>query len=194
MLGAIGAIVLLATWTPINSWWIERLDGEWENPKGEWMVLLGGDAVDNKTLGEMSFWRCVYASWLWRSGQFRHVIISGGNRPETALLTAPMTDYLVTHGVPREAIIIEPQSRSTRENAVYTAPLLPMGLRPVLVTSDFHMLRARKAFRKVGVDVAPFPVPDAVKQNNNWRNRWTVTLALAEETAKIAWYRWQGWI
>lgn len=187
----VGALLLLATFSPLNGWWTGWLSDSWDKPQGDVMILLGGDAVDEKTLGEMSYWRCVYAVWLWREGKFRQVIVSGGGAESIA---APMADYLISHGVPREAVTLEPASHSTRENAVNTAALVRAGAKPVLVTSDFHMLRARRAFRKAGVETLAFPVPDAVKQNNNWRRRWLVFLTQAEETVKIAWYRWQGWI
>lgn len=192
--GAIGALLLIATFTPLNSWWIGWLADGWDNPRGDVMVVLGGDSIDDRTLGEMSFWRCVYAVWLWREGHFREVIISGGHQAGQAAIAHPMQMYMTAHGVPAAAIRMDAAARSTRENAQNVAAMLPPGTKPVLVTSDFHMYRARRAFKKAGVDVAGSPVPDALKRNNDWRMRWAVLLGLAEETAKIAWYRWQGWI
>jgi uncharacterized SAM-binding protein YcdF (DUF218 family) len=184
-------LLLLVTFSPLNGWWTGWLSDSWDKPAGDVMILLGGDTVDEKTLGQMSFWRCVYAVWLWREGNIRQVIISGGGKEAIA---GPMADYLMSHGVPRDVIVIESASRSTRENALNTAALVRPGSRPVLVTSDFHMLRARRALRKAGVETDAYPVPDAIKQNNSWRLRWSVFLLLAEETTKLAWYRWQGWI
>lgn len=191
---AAGALLLIATFTPLNSWWIGWLADGWDSPKGEVMVVLGGDSIDDRTLGEMSFWRCVYAVWLWREGHFREVIISGGHGQTDPAIAEPMRMYLTAHGVPDAAIRLDSASRTTRENALNVAAMLPPGAKPVLVTSDFHVFRARRAFRKAGVEVAAFPVPDAIKRNSNWRMRWAIFLGLAEETAKVAWYRWQGWM
>lgn len=191
---AAGALLLIVTLTPVNAWWTGWLADGFDSPRGEIMVVLGGDTIDDRTLGEMSFWRCVYAVWLWREGHFREVIVSGSNLTGQDPGAHPMRLYLIAHGIPPAAIRMETASQTTRENAVNTARLLPPGARPVLVTSDFHMLRARRSFRQAGVEAAAYPVPDAIKRNNNWRLRWTVFLGLAEETAKLAWYRWQGWI
>lgn len=190
----LGALLLIATVTPLNSWWIGWLADNWEAPRGEVMVVLGGDSIDDRTLGEMSFWRCVYAVWLWREGHFREVIISGGHDQGQAAIAEPMRMYLTAHGVPNDVIRMDSTSHSTRENALHVVAMLTPGTKPVLVTSDFHMFRARRVFRKAGVEVAGFPVPDAIKRNNNWRMRWVIFLGLAEESAKNAWYRWQGWM
>ena len=64
----------------------------------------------------------------------------------------------------------------------------------VLLTSDYHMFRAYRAFRKAGIDVQPRPFPDAIKQSMSRMNRWPVFLGLCTETTKIAYYFMRGWI
>ena len=64
-------------------------------------------------------------------------------------------------GLPAERLIVERNSRNTRENAVESArivrQLAPAG--PVLlVTSAFHMRRSLGCFRKAGLDPIPWPV------------------------------------
>jgi uncharacterized SAM-binding protein YcdF (DUF218 family) len=98
-------------------------------------------------------------------------------------------------GIPADAIAIESESRNTRENAVNTARLLGhVPGRKVLLTSDFHMFRARRAFLKAGLDVSSRPFPDVIKRAQRWRGRWGCFLDLIEETAKIAYYFIRGWI
>ena len=64
----------------------------------------------------------------------------------------------------------------------------------MLLTSDYHMLRAKRAFLKLGVVVQPRPIPDALKRATNWQGRWPVFLDLVSETTKILYYRARGWI
>ncbi len=66
-------------------------------------------------------------------------------------------------GMPQNRVIIEPAATSTFENAQLTARMLQDSSlsRWVLVTSDYHMPRAIGAFRKAGLDVLPWPIPDA---------------------------------
>ena len=97
--------------------------------------------------------------------------------------------------MPRTAIVLEEQSRSTRHHALYTKKLLAsMPGRKVLLTSDFHMFRAHRAFRKEGLDVVPSPYPDVRKRATTWRVRWPAFLDLVQETVKIGYYYAQGWI
>jgi uncharacterized SAM-binding protein YcdF (DUF218 family) len=71
---------------------------------------------------------------------------------------------LTSMGVPRDRLILEDQSRDTYENAAnLKAELGGLGLlgpdkRWVLITSGFHMPRAMGVFRKIGLDVEPWPV------------------------------------
>jgi uncharacterized SAM-binding protein YcdF (DUF218 family) len=64
----------------------------------------------------------------------------------------------------------------------------------VLLTSDYHMFRAFRAFRKTGLQVEPRPFPDAYKRINKWNLRWPVFLDLCLEASKTGYYRMRGWI
>ena len=90
---------------------------------------------------------------------------------------------------------MEGRSGSTRENALFTAGLLAAdGRKKVLMTSDYHMFRAVRAFRKAGLDVRTIPVPDAGKRWNSYAMRWPVFIGLFVETAKICVYAVRGWM
>ena len=66
--------------------------------------------------------------------------------------------------------------------------------RRVLVTSDYHMFRALRAFRKVGIDVSPLPYPDARRSMRSLSQRWAIFALLAGETTKLVWYKFRSWI
>lgn len=84
---------------------------------------------------------------------------------------------------------------TTRENALRVSEMLGKSPgRVVLLTSDFHMYRAYRTFRKCGLDVTARPFPDAGKQANTLAMRWPVFIGLLQETAKIIGYRARGWI
>jgi uncharacterized SAM-binding protein YcdF (DUF218 family) len=63
-------------------------------------------------------------------------------------------------GVDRARIIVEPQPRTTLEDAFYSAALLKPkpNERWLLVTAAMHMPRAVGCFRVAGFQVAPYPV------------------------------------
>jgi uncharacterized SAM-binding protein YcdF (DUF218 family) len=66
--------------------------------------------------------------------------------------------------------------------------------RKVLLTSDYHMFRAKRAFDAAGLTVIPRPFPDVIKQSNSWWNREYCFGMLTGETVKIAGYWWNGWL
>jgi uncharacterized SAM-binding protein YcdF (DUF218 family) len=186
-LAILGALVVLTLLLPPR-WYPEILAGEWRDPKGPVLIVLAADTSASGLLGESSYWRALYGVRAWREGGFKKVILSG----EAA---GAMREFMIGEGIPADAIVIENRSHSTHENAEFAVPVLKQFAGPyVLMTSDYHMFRAHRAFIKAGVAVLPRPFPDAVKRMNSWRWRWTVAVELATETVKIVYYQLRGWI
>jgi len=102
----------------------------------------------------------------------------------------------VANGIPASAITIETASMSTRENALFPAPLAAkLPGRKLLLTSDYHMFRALRVYRKAGIDCEPLPIPDIKKRSLvSWRNRGSAFLELSLETIKILYYAARGWV
>ena len=147
----------------------------------------------------------VHAWRLYRAGKAPRILITGGQLPwmPSASSEAEVAmEMLVEWGVPREAILVEKESRNTRENAVFTQKLLEeheLG-RFLLVTSVSHMPRSVAVFRAVGLD----PVPAAtdyqvgVPRADPLRfmpDAWSLflTTSVLKEYLGMAWYRWKGW-
>jgi len=189
-LAALGLLFLLVTFTPIDAWWIVKLEGPVNDPRGAILIVPGAEMQGDRIIGRDTYVRTVYAALIWREGGWRQVVVTGGGQ-----LAPGMRDFLVQYGVPPSAILVENASTSTRENAIYTARLLrgAPGIK-VLVTSDYHMYRAIRTFRRAGLDVQPRPIPDMLKGLTSWVNRWPVFLGLCRETTKIVWYKIRGWI
>jgi uncharacterized SAM-binding protein YcdF (DUF218 family) len=103
------------------------------------MIVLGGDIVD----------RPKRALELYKQGAAPNVIISGAGD------CGEVRTFLVGKGVPESAIELEGKSHSTRENALYSIPLLKtMGAkRVVIVTSWFHSRRALHCFQHYAPDI-----------------------------------------
>jgi uncharacterized SAM-binding protein YcdF (DUF218 family) len=188
-LSALGLLLLIVTFTPAVKWWARALSGTWNDPKGDVLIVLGGDVIDRNTLGYGSYWRAIYASRDYHLERFQTVLVTGQT------VAGLMDDFLVTHGVPASVILEETAAHSTRENALFSKPILDkLAGRKILLTSDYHMFRARRCFEKAGIHVVPSPFPDALKRANRLENRWNVFLDLTLETAKIGYYGVRGWI
>jgi uncharacterized SAM-binding protein YcdF (DUF218 family) len=193
-LASLGLLVVLVTVTPLISWWAGVLAGPWEDPDGDVLIVLGGSLLGDGVMGQTSYWRSTYTVLAWGEGTFRRVVVSGGGAAGNSI-AKPMRDFLECRGVPRTAIEIETESRNTHENALYVAELLAdVPGRKVLLTSDYHMFRAHRAFKKAGLEVLPRPFPDARKRASEWTGRWPAFLDLAKETLKIGYYYARGWI
>ncbi len=194
---AVGVVALLALLqtTPLVPMVATRLADRWDGAAGEVLVVLSADMLGDGTLGVGSYWRAVYGARVYRIHPFRRVIVCGGPGGSTRPAAEAMGEFMQALGVPREALVLEGKSRSTRENALFAKELLPAGTRQVvLVTSDFHLWRARRTFAKVGLEVAAIPYPDIGKRWNNWTYRLPCSMEVGAELVKIGYYWMKGWI
>jgi uncharacterized SAM-binding protein YcdF (DUF218 family) len=189
---ALGVLVVVVSFTPLMSWWSARLAGPWTDASGDVLVVLAGSGAEQEMVGESSYWRAFYAALAWRKGGWRKIVVLGGGNPPAA---APIKTFLESAGVPASAILIESESSSTRESALNAKPILAnLAGRKVLLTSDYHMFRAWRVFRKAGLDLVPRPVPDAGKRGLAWNLRWGVFEDLSLESVKIVYYSLRGWM
>ncbi len=129
------------------------------------VVLSGSCELPNSVrleavLGSDTMQRCLYAADVYHRGKPRPVVVSGeGIDPTLAASSSAelMRDMLIKMGVHAEDLRLEPNSRSTYENAVECRKLLDqLGIRKILlVTEATHMRRAASCFRKQGIEVVP---------------------------------------
>ena len=123
-------------------------------------VHFGDGAAAPDTLGPQSLERVVYAAEAYRRLHLP-VAVSGGRvlgaqTPEAALMRAALErDFAVP------VTWSDNESRTTYENAVYTARLLNADRinSVVIVTHAWHLPRAHWAFERVGLKPLPWPAP-----------------------------------
>jgi uncharacterized SAM-binding protein YcdF (DUF218 family) len=149
---ALLGFALVALWivaTPFFASWLNwRLESECPPvnietlPQSDAVILLGGAGLDLDNPAN----RIMHALQIYRAGKAPLLVISGGD-----------ADPLVELGVPRSALILDTESRNTRENAVNTAAIFKAHgwHNGILVTSAAHMPRALAAFQRVGLSVVP---------------------------------------
>ncbi len=188
LFAAVGLIVVLVTVTPVDSWWAHAYSGTIEQPRGDVLILLSAANDDHGLISFSSYWRARYALLAWQTGGFQKIVISGGSGPG-------IVNLLIAEGIPSQDIVAEWRSTSTRENGIETARLIKgMPGKKVLLTSDFHMYRAIRVFRKLGIQVTPMPVPDVLKSATHWSARFPDFETLILESTKIVYYKLHGWI
>jgi uncharacterized SAM-binding protein YcdF (DUF218 family) len=191
ILVAFALLFVMVTVTPLTRWWVGMLSGPWMGTQGDVLVVLGGSTLAD-ALGDSSYLRAVYAVRAMRETQYRKVILCGKGSASF------IRDFIAGHGLPLTNIELDQTSGSTRENAIEALAILrkisPPAGSVVLLTSDYHMFRASRVFRKAGVEVRPHPIPDVLKRYSFWNRRWNAFLDLCEEQAKMSYYAFRGWM
>lgn len=188
LLAVIGLLIVAIVSTPLVSWWARAYAGPIDQPKGDVLILLSAANDDNGGISYSSYWRARQAIYAWQTGGFSKIVVSGGGGPG-------IVNFLVAEGIPREAIVAEWVSRSTHESAIAVARLVE-GLpgKKVLLTSDFHMYRSLRVFRKLHASVVPMAVPDVLHSTEHWSGRFQAFQTMLVESAKIADYAVRGWL
>ena len=122
--------------------------------------------------------RVWFAARLYHAGRAPRVLLSGGTPqgPEGIASEArSMALFITDLGVPNDALLLEVDSRNTRENARYSARLLrQQGIGQILlVTSALHMQRAAALFRAEGLHVIEAATDfEAAPPTGPWPMRW----------------------
>ena len=131
-------------------------------------IVLGGftsyDSQSEMEQFHLSTDRFLHSLQLYKLGKVKKIMLVGGsgsiakpNEKEGLILER----FLIKMGVPKKDIIVESESKNTRENAVNSAQIINENYPNstcVLVTSGYHMPRAERCFKKVGLTVTPFSV------------------------------------
>lgn len=128
------------------------------------------------------------------------VIVSGGDPDANGAADADVYQpELEAFGVDAADLILEKRSLNTYENAKFVKPLLHDGRYDavVLVTSSYHMRRAKLIFNHLGMDVIPEaaradgPRPSLLPRRNNFRIAWR-TLHEFGGVVQLRVYSWAG--
>ncbi len=91
---------------------------------------------------------------LYHAGVAPALLLSGGGHPVSE--AEVMRRLALAAGVPESALLVEPLSRNTLENATHVAGLLASrpGTAIILVTDRYHAFRARLLFGLAGLTVS----------------------------------------
>jgi uncharacterized SAM-binding protein YcdF (DUF218 family) len=132
-------------------------------------------------------------------------VVSSGGPPEGRDMMPEseiMRGALLELGVPDSMILLESESKTTREEAMLTAEILRQrGITScIVVTSDTHMRRALATFRRAGLNAVPAIAANPVSVTRS-TSTWVPTQQALEfsqevvhEYVGLAWYRIRGWL
>ncbi|MDN3668045.1 YdcF family protein [Echinicola jeungdonensis] len=170
-------IILLLLFT--NKWLSNTVMNAWEPPYKsfetlpdfEMGIVLTGVTNLDKTAYDRTFFnkgadRATHAVQLYKMGKINKILITGGqgfdpvnSNTEAELLA----DFMEMAGVPARDILIENKAKNTYQNAIFSKEkLLESGFdlnsTYLLITSAFHIKRAKGCFDKAGLATETFPV------------------------------------
>jgi uncharacterized SAM-binding protein YcdF (DUF218 family) len=180
------AFLWLYAWSlPVASLWIHaKIEGEYPVsaieavPAAQAIVVLGGAIApaqaghSDPNLGGAAD-RVWHAARLYHAGKAPLLVLSGGSDRAVSMTSEAEAMRLLLRdlGVPDAAIVLEGASRSTEENARYSAALLRQrGIKTVLlVTSALHMKRALRHWAVEGLDVQPVATDYEGRSGLGWQ-------------------------
>ena len=100
------------------------------------------------------------------------IIVSGGQGPRESTTEAQaMADYLIKHGVSANLIKKESKSSDTFENFRFSKKLFPENAKVLVITNNFHMMRAMYIAKKAGLDAYRYPSPAHLPTSFNFHIR-----------------------
>ncbi|WP_255474034.1 YdcF family protein [Pontibacter qinzhouensis] len=131
-------------------------------------IILGGissgsSSVPDRVHTRKGADRVLHPLQLYKLGKVNKFILSGGGATllgkNPASEAEHLRELLLIAGVPTDSILLETESRNTRENATLTAALLqehPELQKLLLVTSAYHMRRSSGCFAKAGLSTTSY--------------------------------------
>ena len=142
--------------------------------QAESIVVLGAAQYDGHPSPVLRA-RLDHAVELWGHHLAHLVILTGGTGPgDTTSEAAVGRMYVMKHGIPDEAILVENEGRTTRESMIAVAGMLnDRGLKTAILVSDpFHMLRLWILSRRFGFTAYTSPTrtsPISPNREERWK-------------------------
>lgn len=209
------AVLLL--WIGSTPWISDRLQRSVEDgairvpvqqmPAADAIVVLSEGRIVAPGPARISEWTDGDRFWggmeLFKAGKAPLLVLTGGwapwltgARPEGEILS----EWAVTQGVPQSAIRLTGKVTNTAEEAAEAAKILRKSRNSVdsgkpsvlLVTSGYHMPRAKRQFEAAGLVVTPYPVDFQVGQEHDFSVLSLVPSAQAWARTESAWREWIG--
>ena len=105
---------------------------------------------------------------LFKAGKAQKLVFTGGKMPwDKAKKTEGevLKEYAISNGIPSEKIFVTKDVENTADEAAAVKELISPSKKIILVTSAFHMYRAKKIFEKQGLIVIPYKVDYKSERN-----------------------------
>ena len=176
---AIGVLYILSTPIFSNNFFKLVEGSEYRKPinaidSADAIVVLSGMLEINE-IGDAT-----YVEWgdpdrffggiaLFKAGKAQKLVFTGGKMPWDKVRKTEgdvLKEYAISSDIPSEKIFVTKDVENTADEAVAVKELISPSKRIILVTSSYHMYRAKKLFEKQGIEVIPYNVDYKTSGNN----------------------------
>jgi uncharacterized SAM-binding protein YcdF (DUF218 family) len=106
---------------------------------------------------------------LFKAGKANKLIFTGGKMPWNKAKKTEgevLKEYAISNGIPSEKLFVTKDVENTADEAVAVKELISPSKRIILVTSAFHMYRAKRLFEKEGFEVIAYKVDYKAAENS----------------------------
>lgn len=106
---------------------------------------------------------------LYKAGKAQNLVFTGGKMPwDKSKKTEGevLKEYAISNGISSKNILVTKDVENTADEVMSVKELIKPQKRIILVTSAYHMYRAKKLFEKQGFQVNPYNVDYKISRNN----------------------------
>jgi len=184
LLGLFGLVALVLIYVAGHVWLVARHD---DRPRSDAIVVLGASQYNGRPSAVFAA-RLAHAKALYDAHVAPRIITVGGGQPGDRTTEAQAgQDYLVSHGVPSDAVLPLRTGSDTLQSvrAVADAFKKHGWHSAVIVTDPWHSLRARTMARDVKIDAETSPEHDGPI----FSSRQTEVRYIVRETLAYVYYK-----
>ncbi|MBN6187563.1 YdcF family protein [Aneurinibacillus sp. BA2021] len=134
------------------------------SPNAAYMMILGAGLWGDRMSPSLQYRMDAALSYLQQSPGTTVIVTGGQGTGEDLPEAVVMQRYLVENGIAPERILVEDKAQTTAQNIQFSKPLMKSD-HVVIVTNDFHILRAKLLAKRAGMTVETLaaPTPESVK-------------------------------
>ena len=106
---------------------------------------------------------------LFKASKAQKLVFTGGKMPWNMARKSEgevLKEYSMSNGIPSENILVTKDVENTADEAKAVKELMSTNKKIILVTSAFHMYRAKRLFEEEGFNVIPYKVDYKVNRNS----------------------------
>ena len=180
------AIIILVAWLALigTGLYVAMYEPDSEPPQGDVIVALAGNAGKNNGMSGETEARIAKAIELYQAEAAPKLLVTGGGEPPVA---EAMRTAAIEAGVPEADIMVEAASRSTLQNALFSADIegIDADSNLLIVTHRYHLPRSWASYRWAGFSnvtrVAADPdAPFQLSASMLWETvKWPLNIARA---------------